>query len=92
MSLSNGVELYFNSNGDFLMTGNDDNGGNDDNDSSNIDPASLPQIILDYITQNYPNTTITEAEIESNGNYEVSLSNDVELYFDQDGNFLSTGD
>ena len=92
VSLSNGVELYFNSNGDFLMTGNDDNGGNDDNDSSNIDPASLPQIILDYITQNYPNTTITEAEIESNGNYEVSLSNDVELYFDQDGNFLSTGD
>jgi len=91
VSLSNGVELYFNSNGDFLMTGNDDNGGNDDNDSSNIDPASLPQIILDYITQNYPNTTITEAEIESNGNYEVSLSNGVELYFDQDGNFLSVG-
>jgi len=91
VSLSNGVELYFNSNGDFLMTGNDYNDDNDDNDSSNIDPASLPQIILDYITQNYPNTTITEAEIESNGGYEVSLSNGIELYFDQDGNFLSIG-
>lgn len=68
----------------------DYNGGNGI-DGSNIDPTSLPQIILDYITQNYPNVTIIESEIESNGNYEVSLSNGVELYFDNDGNFLSIG-
>jgi hypothetical protein len=68
----------------------DYNGGNGI-DGSNIDPSSLPQTILDYITQNYTNSTIIEAEIESNGNYEVSLSNGVELYFDQDGNFLSIG-
>lgn len=57
-----------------------------------VNPASLPQSILDYISTNYPDNTITEAEIEDNNNYEVKLNNDVELIFDQQGNFLGIDD
>ena len=50
----------------------------------------LPQNILDYITENYPDTSIDEAEIED-GEYEVELKNGIDLYFDIDGNFLREG-
>ena len=75
-------------------TNDSDESYNDGNgtDGSYIDPASLPQTILDYITNNYPNASITKAEIKGNGNYEVSLNNGIELSFDQNGNFLSMDD
>jgi hypothetical protein len=57
------------------------NGGNG-TDGSYIDPAMLPQTILDYISENYPNASVIEAEIEDNGDYEVYLSNGGELYFE----------
>ena len=65
---------------------------NSNDESQYIDPADLPQVILDYIISNYPDETIIEAEIDSDGNYEVSLSNGYELYFDKDGNFIRLDD
>ncbi len=85
VTLNNGIELYFDSEGNFISA-------EDENGEENIDPASLPQIILDYIMTNYPNETIIDAELESNGEYEVTLSNGLELYFDENGNFLREED
>lgn len=76
--LSNGLELYFDRNGNFLYADDDDQG---------LDPASLPQAILSYIAQNYPNAQIIEAERYPN-HYEIYLDSGIELYFDLNGNFL----
>ena len=59
---------------------------------NHVNTAALPQAILDYITANYPNNTIWEAEIEDNNNYEVELNDGTELVFDQQGNFLGIDD
>ncbi len=62
--------------------------------STPIDPADLPQAILDYIAANYPDATITEAEQETeDGNivYEVNLNSGEELIFAPDGTLLAVG-
>ncbi|TBW27827.1 PepSY-like domain-containing protein [Gramella sp. KN1008] len=84
IELSNGVELVFNSQGEFLGIDNDEN----EFDDEEIDPSDLPQNILDFISTYYPGINIEEAELENNGNYEVELDNDIELIFDGNGNFL----
>ncbi|MCG9971319.1 PepSY-like domain-containing protein [Christiangramia crocea] len=84
IELSDGTELIFNSEGDFLGIDDEEN----EFDDEEIDPSDLPQVILDFISNNYPGVNIEEAELENNGNYEVELENDVELIFDANGNFL----
>ncbi|NJW55646.1 PepSY-like domain-containing protein, partial [Salinimicrobium oceani] len=54
--------------------------------------AALPQAILTYISTNYPENTIREAEVEDNGQFEVELNNGTELVFDAQGNFLGIDD
>jgi hypothetical protein len=76
--LSNGWELYFDANGNFLRAERDD---------EFIDPANLPAEIKDYIHNNYPDASIVKAEFDD-GRYEILLDNKVELYFDRNGNFL----
>ncbi|MDX1762176.1 MAG: PepSY-like domain-containing protein [Christiangramia sp.] len=90
IELENDVELIFDANGNFLGQGEDEN--EEDHDDEEINPADLPQNILDYITENYPNNTIIEAEKEDDGKYEVTLNNGVELEFDSEGNFLNAED
>ncbi|MGA8853862.1 MAG: PepSY-like domain-containing protein [Christiangramia sp.] len=90
IELESDVELIFASNGDFLGQGEDEN--EDEADNEEVDPADLPQNILDYISANYPDNSIIEAEIEDDGEYEITLNNGVELVFDANGNFLSTED
>lgn len=90
IELENDVELIFDSNGNFLGQGEDEN--EDENDDQEIDPADLPQNILDYISENYPDNSIIEAEFEDDDKYEVTLNNGVELEFDAAGNFLSAED
>ncbi len=90
IELENDVELIFDANGNFLGLGEDEN--DDDQDDEEINPADLPQNILDYISENYPDNTIIEAEIEDDGKYEVTLNNGVELEFDSEGNFLNAED
>ncbi len=90
VELNNDVELIFNADGEFLGKGEDEDDAYDDDDED-IDPADLPQVILDYIGENYPEQTIIEAEKEDDG-YEVTLNNGVELEFDEDGVFVSAED
>lgn len=74
----------------------DNDNDNDDSDddeneytslsSSNLS-ASVQQKIDTYISFNYAGQTIVEVEVE-NQKIEIELSNDVELIFDLNGNFL----
>ncbi|SKB52976.1 Putative beta-lactamase-inhibitor-like, PepSY-like [Salegentibacter holothuriorum] len=84
IELSDDTELIFNAQGEFLGVDDDENKFDDEE----IDPAVLPQNILDFISDNFPGLGIDEAELENNGNYEIELENDIELIFDGDGNFL----
>lgn len=90
VELSNDVELIFDADGNFLGRADDDD--NDDRDDDDIAVSELPQVIRDYIAENYPNNSIVEAEREDDNTFEVTLNNGVELYFDSDGNFLSAED
>lgn len=49
-------------------------------DDDYIKISDLPQSILDYVAENYSNVTIEKAEFED-GEYEIELSNDIELCF-----------
>lgn len=91
IELENDVELIFDPEGNFLGQAQDEN-DDDQGEDEDINPANLPQVILDYISENYPDNTIIEAEVESDGSYEVTLNNGVELEFDADGNFLNAED
>ncbi|APG59920.1 PepSY-like domain-containing protein [Christiangramia salexigens] len=92
IELSNDIELIFDSNGNFLGIAVDENEDEDEDGDVDINPSDLPQVIKDYISENYPDRTIIEAEIEEDGNYEVTLNNGVELEFDSEGNFLKADD
>lgn len=46
----------------------------------------LPSIVS-YVSNNYPNQGINQIEIK-NGGFEVELTNDVDLHFDSNGNFI----
>ncbi len=61
---------------------------NDYEDDEYVNVSELPAAILDYLSTNYPNIAIDEAELED-GIYEVELVNGLELEFDINGNFLS---
>lgn len=86
VELNDGTELIFDQQGNFL--GIDDDDDDEDFGDEHIAPGDLPANIRDFIATYFPGTTISEAEKENNGNYEVELSNDVELIFDANGNFL----
>ena len=93
--------LIFNANGEFLGVGVDENDQDGDgdydweeedghDDGETIDPAQLPELALAYLEETYyPDHTIVHAEIEDGGEYEVTMSNGHEVYFDAKGNFLS---
>ncbi|MCC8361129.1 PepSY-like domain-containing protein [Salinimicrobium sediminilitoris] len=89
VELNDETELIFDQQGNFLGIDDDDD---DDFGDEHIAPANLPENIRDFVTTYFPGTTIEEAEIENNGNYEIELSNDVELIFDADGEFLGRAD
>lgn len=89
VELNDGTELIFDQQGNFLGIDDDDD---DDYGDEDIAPGDLPANMLNFINIHFPGTTIDEAERENNGNYEIELSNDVELIFDSDGNFLGRAD
>lgn len=77
-----------------LFTGCGDDGFLDDlfDRDEHVAIEDLPEAILDYIAENYPDSTIEEAEREKNRHgdiiYEVELDTGEELTFDEAGNFL----
>lgn len=92
IELENEVILIFDADGNFLGIGEDENDDEDDGDKTNVEAASLPQTILDYLSANYPDKTIIEAEVDEDGTYEITLSNGIEVTFDSNGTFLEAKD
>lgn len=90
IELSNDVELIFDADGNFL--GRTDDSDDDDKDDDDIAASDLPQTIIDYINENYPDNSIIEAEKEDDGGFEVTLNNGVEIEFDAEGNFEEVED
>jgi len=99
VTLNDDTVLIFNINGEFLGVGVDENDQDDDgdydweeedghDDGETIDPSQLPELALAYLAETYPDLTIVHAEIEDEGDYEVTMSNGLEVYFDAEGNFL----
>lgn len=78
VKLINGVEVDFNSNGDWLEV---------DGNHQAIPNAILPKKIARYIKTNYPNSGVEKIEKEST-KYEVELLDGLDLEFDLHGNFL----
>lgn len=90
IELSNDVKLIFDADGNFLGRADDED--NDDLDDEDISIGDLPQAVRDYISANYPDNSIIEAEREDDGTYEVTLNNGVEIEFDAQGNFIEADD
>lgn len=96
--LSNGREIYFDLNGNFIAYEDDDDqpsapgtpGTPGDDDYVPVAINQLPQAILNYVATNYPNLTISHAQMDDDG-YEVFLSNGLELNFSLNGTFLYAG-
>ncbi len=91
LKLSNDVEIIFDAEGNFLGQAKDEF-GNDDSDDEDIEIADLPDMIQSYIAEHYPGLSIVEAEHESNGTYEVTLSDGTEIKFDDNGKYLGEDD
>jgi len=91
VELKNDIELIFDGNGNFLGIAQDENEDDQGEDEEDINPSQLPQNILNYIAENYPENSIIEAERDNKG-YEVTLNNGVEMEFDLEGNLLSVED
>lgn len=77
VSLSSGDVLYFDEEGDFLTEADDDN-----------DPQQIPNAIIAYLNEHYPDAIVDEIKQKSNGQYEVRLEDNTKLYFDENGQFL----
>jgi len=92
--LSGNQVLSFDAANNFLngeVEGNDDDDDDDDCTETSIAISDLPQAARDYITANYAGQNIQEAykkDCKGTIKYEVELSNDVEILFDANGQFL----
>ncbi len=84
ITLADLTKLEFSLSGVFIEVSGNKKGGTKVSD----DPiAALPQVILDYISKNYPGVSIVKAEKSAN-KYEVKLSNRVRLDFSLTGQLL----
>lgn len=79
VKLKNGFELDFDADGNWTSI----NGH-----GQPIPEELILTPIVEYVQANYPGAFIDEIEKKST-RYEVDLSNDVDLYFDLDGNFVA---
>lgn len=78
VELSCSVEIEFNKNGEWMSV---------DCSHNQVPDGIVPEAILGYVKQQYPDNFITSIEKERNG-YDVELNYDIDLKFDKDGNFL----
>lgn len=76
--LSNGFEIDFTAEGAWTDI---------DGNHQAVPPAIIPASIAQYVTTNYASQSVTTIEIESHG-YDVELSNDVDLVFNTNGEFV----
>lgn len=78
VSLSNGVELDFDKDGNIIEI--------DSNKDETIPLSALPTNIVSYLNQNHPNAQVTGWE-KQNKEQEVELTDGTEIEFDGKGNF-----
>lgn len=78
VTLKNGTEIEFTSQGDWKDV---------DCHNTAVPAAIVPAGITKYVKAQFPNNIITKIEKKYNG-YEIELNNDMDLKFDQKGNFL----
>jgi putative PepSY-like beta-lactamase-inhibitor len=57
-----------------------------------IPAADLPQAVLDYVSENYPEEIIVTVVVHPHGNYSVELSSGTVLMFDDNGEFMHACD
>ncbi|MEZ4888406.1 MAG: PepSY-like domain-containing protein [Chitinophagales bacterium] len=53
-----------------------------------VSMASLPASITNYVQSHYPNATITRARLDKQNRYKIDLSNNLQLYFTNNGTFI----
>ena len=89
------LEVLFAADGTVICQEVDNDGDDDGNDDDDFNIDSLPTTALNYITTNYPNYTIDDAEYDmtcdSTMVIEVEIesgNSELELTFDISGNFL----
>lgn len=78
MELSNNFEIDFTAEGEWVDI---------DGNNSEVPVEIIPDNIAGYVTENYTDLFITGIDKEPTG-YEINLSNDLDVYFDQDENFV----
>lgn len=78
VELSNNFDIDFSAEGDWIDI---------DGNNSEIPAEIIPANIANYVIENYAGLFITEIDTESTG-YEINLSNDLDVHFDLEGNFL----
>ena len=79
VDLTNNYEVDFNAEGDWVDV---------DGNGQEIPTAFIPETMANYLAENYADLFISGIDSEPTG-YEVELSNDLDVKFDLDGNFLS---
>ena len=83
--LSDDVELIFDVSGNFL--GKDDDSGDTFGDEK-LQASALNPAIRSFLGTYFPTSAIKLAELENNGNYEITLSNGFQIIFSGTGEFL----
>lgn len=78
VSLSNGIELDFNKNGEIIEI--------DSQNDESIPQSTLPSNIATYLQENYPDAQVIGWE-KQDKKQEVELADGTELEFDGQGNF-----
>jgi len=78
VTLADGTEVEFTQKGDWKEV---------DGDKKPIPTAFIPKTILDYVKAKYPNEQITHID-KGHRDYDVDLTNGLDLEFDLKGKFL----
>ncbi|MCD7973090.1 MAG: PepSY-like domain-containing protein [Candidatus Azobacteroides sp.] len=80
---TNGMELEFEKNGEWKEV---------NTKRAAVPAAIIPSFIQQYVKTHYSNAYIYKIERKRSGDYEVELSNDLELRFNKDGKLIKIDD
>lgn len=79
--LDNGIKVEFDQNGNWVEIEAID-------DKQAIPSEFVPEKILAFLTEKYPNSKVNSIELEDNGGYEIELTDGTDLEFDKNGNLI----
>lgn len=78
VKLNNGFDIDFDENGQWTEV---------EGHGQQVPDAIIPNPVLAYVQSHYPDAFIEEIS-KKNGKIKIDLSNDIDLVFDLDGNFI----